>query len=413
MRPLALLALLVLPFALHAAPLFERQDLFTEHTGGYVSYRIPGIVVTAKGTILAYCEARKFSGQDWGEIETHLRRSTDGGRTFSPARQVAHLGPRLPRNPVLYENAAKKDIGGPEEQTVNNPMLIADRDGSVHFVYCVEYMRVFYSRSSDDGATWSAPVEITATLDRFRPEWPWRVVATGPGHGIQLRTGRLVIPLWLATAKGSPHANAVGATIYSDDSGKTWHRGAIAMPNNKETSGTSENIVAELSDGRVMMHARTRSKPDRKAVTISPDGATGWSKPTFDAALFEPVCMSSLVSFPRTIDGRSRLLFSNPHTLDADGPGAKAKPGDRRTRKNLSVKLSYDDGQTWPVNKSIEPGPSAYSDLAVLPDGTILCLYESGKPGATRPNSKRTDWPYASLTLARFNLEWLTDGKDR
>jgi sialidase-1 len=87
--------------------------------------------------------------------------------------------------------------------------------------------------------------------------------------------------------------------------------------------------------------------------------------------------------------------------------GGPRWPGARRDRQNLAVKLSHDDGRTWAATRSIEPGPCAYSDLAVLPDGTLLCFYESGRPGATRPNSTRTDWPYARLTLARFNLEWL------
>jgi sialidase-1 len=103
-------------------------------------------------------------------------------------------------------------------------------------------------------------------------------------------------------------------------------------------------------------------------------------------------------------------LFSGPESLErADG---KAAPGVRRDRQTLAVKLSRDDGSSWVTTRTLEPGPSAYSDLAVLPDGTVLCFYESGRPGATRPNSKRTDWPYARLTLARFNLEWLTAGRD-
>jgi len=99
--------------------------------------------------------------------------------------------------------------------------------------------------------------------------------------------------------------------------------------------------------------------------------------------------------------GKNRILFSNPHNLDrADG---KAEPGKSRDHKNVSVKLSYDEGQTWAVNKSIEPGPSMYSDIAVTHAGTILCFYGSGaKPG----------FAGSGLTLARFNLEWLTDGKD-
>jgi sialidase-1 len=389
-----------------AAPFLEKRDLFEERTHGFVSYRIPGMVVTARGTVLVYCEARKFTGFDWGEIEIHLRRSTDGGRTFEPVRQIAHLGPRLPRNPVLYEGGPRKNIGGREEQTVNNPVAIAARDGTVHFLYCVEYMRCFHQRSTDDGLTWSTPVEITSTFEPFRRDWPWRVIATGPGHGIQLSSGRLVVAVWIATAQGSPHGNGVGATIYSDDQGATWRRGEIAVPNDARTPGTSETIVTELGDGRVMLLARTHAAAHRKVAVFSPDGATGWTQPAFVDALLEPVCMSGLCTLPDA-QGRptARVLHSNPDTLDL--VARKAKPGERRDRKNLTVKLSPDHGSTWPVSRVLEPGPSAYSDLAVLPEGTILCFFESGRPGATRPGSKREDWPYARLTLARFNLEWL------
>lgn len=383
-----------------AAPLLEKQNLFEEKTDGFVSYRIPGLVVTARGTVLAYCEARKNSGADWGEIEIHLRRSTDGGKTFGPARQVAHLGPRQPRNPVALAHQA----GGPADQTVNNPVAIADRDGTVHFLYCLEYMRCFYLRSRDDGATWSEPVEITAAFETFRPEWPWRVIATGPGHGIQLSSGRLVVPVWLATARGSPHGEAVGATIVSDDHGATWRRGAIAVPNNPDTPAPSECIAAELNDGRVMLLARTHVKSNRKVATFSPDGAAGWSKPETVAALLEPVCMSGLVRWPDPAgNGPARLLYSGPDTLErADG---KAKPGERRDRRNVSVKLSNDDGRTWVAGRTLETGPSAYSDVAVLSDGTALCLYESGR-GEKTPAGR--PWPYAFLTLARFNAAWLT-----
>lgn len=402
----ALLAIVAAPATLLPAPMLERVDLFEEHTRGIVSYRIPGMVVTAKGTVLVYCEARKHSGADWGEIEVHLRRSTDGGRTFEAPRQIAHLGPRLPRNPVLYEKGEPKNVGGRDEQTVNNPVAIAARDGTVHFLYCVEYVRCFYLRSTDDGATWSKPVEITAAFAPFRRDWPWRVLATGPGHGIELRHGRLVVPLWIATAQGSPHGHGVGATIYSDDRGATWHRGDIAVPNDSVTPSTSENIVTELGDGRVMLLARTHAAAHRKVAVFSPDGATRWTKPAFVDALLEPVCMSGLVTIPDA-QGRptARVLHSNPDTIEL--AARAAKPGERRDRRNLTVKFSPDGGRTWPVSRVLEPGPSAYSDLAVLPDGTILCFFESGRPGATRPNSKRTDWPYARLSLARFNLEWL------
>ncbi|MBM3855247.1 MAG: exo-alpha-sialidase [Verrucomicrobia bacterium] len=270
-------------------------------------------------------------------------------------------------------------------------------------------MRCFHLRSTDDGVTWSKPVEITAAFEPFRRDWPWRVLATGPGHGIELQSGRLVVPVWIATAQDSPHGNGVGATIFSDDRGATWHRGDIAVPNDDRTPGPSETIATELSDGRVLLLARTHAAPNRKVAVFSPDGASRWTPPAFVESLLEPVCMSGLVTIPDA-QGRpsARVLHSNPDNLEL--AARAAKPGERRDRKNLTVKLSSDHAGTWPVSRVLEPGPSAYSDLAVLPDGTLLCFYESGRPGATRPNSTRTDWPYARLVLARFNLEWLKEG---
>lgn len=375
-----------------AAPGPEKIDVFTEGQGGFVSYRIPGVVVSARDTVLAYCEARKFTPADRGEIEIHVRRSTDGGRTFGPARQIAHLGPRLPRNPHMPDDKKRKNMGGPEEQTVNNPMLIATREGPVHLVYCVEYMRAFHARSDDDGVTWSAPVEITATFDRFRSDIPWQAIATGPGHGIQLRGGRLIVPVWLANYEKSPApaARKGCAVIFSDDGGATWNRGDIALAIGSESS------VAELSDGRVMLSARNADRRNRRVVAISADGATGWSQPRFLEDVFEPGCMAGLVRHPG-IPGRDGpwLLHSSPRTTKRE----------HRERKDVTIHASRDDGRTWPVRRLLHAGPGAYSDLAVLPDGTVLCLYESGKPGETRRDG---EWAYARLTLARFGLDWLS-----
>ncbi len=399
----SLLALARLPAA---EPFLEKTDLFQEKTDGFFVYRIPGIIVTAKGTALAYCEARKFAGVDWGEMEIHLRRSTDGGRTWAPVQQVAHNGPRLPRNPIASEKKSSKGIGGPDEQTVHNAVAIAGRDGAVHLLYCVEYMRCFYMRSADDGLTWSKPREITPTFDEFRTDWPWRSIATGPGHGIELKNGRLVVPVWIAAAKDAAHANAIAATIYSDDHGATWQRGDIVAGKDASTHGTSENIAAEMSDGRVMLNIRTRAKPNRRVVCYSPDGATRWTQPQFVPELLEPVCMAGLVTHPGSpaTGGKPYLLFSNPDALERND--GKAAPGERHDRKNVTIKVSHDDGRTWPVSKLLQPGASAYSDLAVLPGGTILCFYERGLPGQEKSNKL---WPYTYLTLARFNEEWLTN----
>lgn len=372
------------------APFLEKIDIFKAGENGFALYRIPGIVVTTKGTVLAYCEARK-SKSDWAEIEIYLRRSTDGGKTWNAPKQIAHLGPRLLRSAV----ALKVKKLGDKEQTVNNPVAIVDREtGAIHFLYCINYERAFYLRSDDDGVTFSKPVEISSTFEKFRPEYDCNVIATGPDHGIQLANGRLVVPVWLSTgAKG--HGPSVTATVFSDDHGKSWQRGDIAIPDTEKWVNPNETVIVQLADGRVMLNTRSLAKENRRIVTTSPDGATKWSGPRFDNALLEPICMASIVRLSlKPASDKNRILFANPDNLSrADG---KEVPGGHRDRKNLSVKLSYDEAQTWPVNKVLEPGASAYSDLAVLPDGTILCFYERSK----------------LLTVARFNLEWLTDGKD-
>jgi hypothetical protein len=381
----------------------EKIDVFEAKTGGYMLYRIPGIVVTAKGTVLAYCEARKSASGDWGTIDILLRRSTDGGRTWGEPHSLADVPGPKQKNPV----ALKQKLATNDEVTYNNCTLFADRAGPVHALFCLEYARCFYLRSDDDGRTWSKPVEITKAFEAFRSEFDWKVLATGPAHGIQLRSGRLVVPVWLSTGTGGhAHRPSVTATIYSDDSGSTWHRGDIAVPSTPEWIDPNETVMVELADGRVMLNVRSWSKQHRRLVATSPDGATGWTPPKFDDALLEPICMASIVrhSLAGEAGGRNRILFANPHWLErADG---KAQPGGGRDRKNVSVKLSYDEGQTWPVSKSLEAGFSGYSDLAVLSDGTILCFYERGSIDG------KNNFGTGRLTVARFNLAWLTDGAD-
>ena len=367
---------------LPAAPLLESSDVFPVKMAGIARYRIPGIVVTPKGAVLAYSEARRNNSSDWGEIEIHLRRSLDGGRTWQAPQHIAHVGPRLEGNP-------HKKTGGELEQTVNNPVAIVDRTtGAIEFIYCINYARCFSMRSTDDGLTWTQPVDITATFEPFRRHYDWKVIATGPGHGIQLTSGRLVVPVWIAFGKVGDHGPSAAATIYSDDHGRTWKAGELAVPNAGELMSPNETMLTALSDGRVMLVSRSVSKANRKIVTVGPDGATGWSQPSFHDQLWEPRCMASIVAHPSQ---PGTVLFSNPHTLARDSAG-KEIPGEKGKRENLVIKLSRDDGVTWPVSRTLEAGPSAYSDLTVLADGTVVCLYEKG----------------SDIVAARFNLDWLT-----
>lgn len=378
---------------------FTRANLFEAGDAGRKLYRIPGIVVTHRGTILAYAEGRRNTGSDWDTIDIVLRRSTDGGATFSAARAIGQVAGAIERSPVAIE----RKQGKPTDVTYNNPVAIADRGGAVHFLFCVEYMRVFYMRSDDDGQTFSTPVEITAALDSFRPAYNWRAVATGPGHGIQLKNGRLLVPIWLGLGtKGNGHGPASSSTIYSDDHGSTWHRGEIAVPDTADFPSPNETNAVQLADGRVMLNVRTAGK-NYRTIVVSPDGATRWSHPRLQQDLPDPICFASLERLStRKSGGRNRLLFSNPDNLTRqDGKDQPSKD-----RKNLTVRVSYDEGATWSVKKVLEPGIAGYSDLAVMPDGAILCFFESGS--IAPPNGTQT----RVLALARFNLEWLTDGKD-
>jgi sialidase-1 len=375
-----------------------RVDLFQAETGGYKLYRIPGLVVTAKGTLLAYAEARKSDRGDWGTVDIVLRRSTDGGAHWSPTRVIARVRGEHRKNPV----ALAQKLADPSDVTYHNPVAIADRNGTVHFLFCQEYMRAFYMRSTDDGQTFSAPVEITDTFKRFRPDYDWKVLAIGPGHGIRMRNGRLLAPIWLSLGTGGhAHRPSVASTIFSDDGGRTWQRGEIAVPDTPEWVFPNETAAEQLADGRVLLNVRSESKAHRRLLVTSPDGATRWSRPAFHEQLLEPICFGTMARYSTA--PVTRLLFSNPDNLDkASGPPEPAK---NRDRKNLTVQLSYDEARTWPVKKVLELGWSGYSDLAVGPNGRIHCLYERGGQG---DNHFRT----AALTLASFDLVWLTNGKD-
>ena len=400
--PSSLVALLALCASVFAAePELVKVDLFTANEGGYPLYRIPGIVVTAKGSLLAYCEARKNAKGDWGHIDILVRRSTDGGAAWSsPLKMPLPDGP-LERNPA----AVAQGLGKPGEITLNNPVAIVDhKTGAIVLLYCVEYGRCYATMSTDDGQTFSKPIDITSTFDKFRPEYAWKVLAVGPGHGIQLKNGRLVVTVWLSAGTGGhAHRPSVTTTIFSDDGGKTWQRGEIAAWETTPLINPNETSLVELLDGRVMLNIRSESKEHRRAISLSKDGATGWTTPVFQEELLEPICMASLCRLNEpAADGKTRLVFANPHNLDrGDGKGT---PGVGRDRKHVTIKLSHDDGATWPISRSLESGKSGYSDLAVGPDGTIYCFYERGS----------SDGSYATkhLTVARFNVEWLADTKD-
>ncbi|MBZ0297376.1 MAG: glycoside hydrolase [Anaerolineae bacterium] len=361
-------------------PFFSITNLFEANTNGYINYRIPGICVTPNGVALAHTEARKGRGGDWDMIDILMRRSFDQGSTWEAPRKI-------------IDHA---DFGdGP----IHNCNTIVDSvTGEVHVLFCFGYARAFHMKSDDDGKTFSKPVDITSTFEQFRPEYDWGVLAIGLPNGIQLTSGRLIIPVWLSISKTKAHRPNRCAVIYSDDHGQSWQRGAMVpdvVPNLNETS------IVELSDGRVLLNMRNGVGVKRRVITTCPTGIDNWETPWLDPALLEPTCQGTVFRLSTASEGHNRILFCNPD--NADGKDKKG-PDIFLTRKNLTVKLSDDDCRTWPVSKVIEPGFSGYSGLAVCPDKTILCAFERGGPDGVDSDDY--------LAVARFNLAWLTDGSD-
>lgn len=376
-------------FAASGQPFFEQTNLFTAGIGGYEHYRIPALIVTPKGTVMVFTEARKSTRGDWGPIDILSRRSRDGGKTWDAPRQVSKLKTPIAPNPV----ALAQNLDKPGDDTYNNFVPIVDaKRKSLHFLFCTEYARCYSMRSTDDGDTFSDPVDITPVFEQFRPEYAWKVLATGPAHGIQLRNGRMLVPVWLSDGTGGhAHRPSCVSTIFSDDHGRTWRRGDIVV-RDPEMKNPSETVAIELEDGRVMLNIRSENDEHRRAIAYSRDGATKWSKPEFHAELIEPVCMASIIRH-----SRGRMLFVNP---DSKEPRNPKQPLGNFKRQNVTVRLSEDEGKTWKFSRPIESGPSGYSDLAVGRDGMIYCLYERGAINGSDTYTQH-------LALARFNLAWV------
>ncbi len=353
-------------------PPFE-VDVFLSGTEGYHTFRIPATVTTSQGTVLAFCEGRSGGGGDSGNIDIVLKRSTDNGRTWSDLQVVADHQADTIGNPCPVVDSSTGRIWLP--LTWN---LGTDSEGHIMAGTSQDVRRVYITYSDDDGCTWAPIKEISETTRQ--PHWRW--YATGPGPAIQLTRGkykgRLVVP-----ANHSDHSDADqhpfrSHVLISDDHGETWRVGEVL------DERTNESTVVELSDGRILDNMRSYHGKNRRAVATSDDGGETWSDVTFDDTLIEPVCQASLLRYTFPEDGeKSRILFSNPAST---------------ARVMMTVRVSYDEAQTWPVAKLIYAGSSAYSCLTVLPDMSIGLLYE--RDG------------YKKITFAQFDLPWLTDGRD-
>ena len=313
-------------------------NLFNSGTDGYHTYRIPSLLLSARGTLLAFCEGRRNSRSDHGDIDLLLKRSEDGGITWS-------------KQQLIY--------GEEGEITIGNPCPVVDRDtGIIWLPFCRNNDHVLITYSSDDGFTWAEPRDITT--DAKKKGWVW--YATGPGIGIQLERGanrgRLVIPC----DHQFPEDYGSGShAIYSDDHGQSWQLSTAIQPCGDECQ------VVELEDGRLLMNMRMQDRKEGyRALAWSGNGGETWSEPVYDENLPCVICQASFIRHG------SRFLFSNPAP---SGPATY----ERGERINLTVRASEDEGKSWPVASLLHEGPAAYSCLCALPDGEIGCLYEGGE----------------------------------
>ncbi len=364
--------------SLKPQPGVETSVVWESDVDGYDTYRIPSVIMTTTGTLLAFCEGRVNSRSDTGNIDLIVKRSDDGGATWSKQSIVWDDSVHTCGNPCPVVDRSTGDIVLLMTHNPGNEHEIDIQAGTV-----AQGRTVWITRSSDDGITWSAPKNITSQTKN--PDWGW--YATGPGIGIQLthapHTGRLVIPAnhsIKVESNGKTVSDNGAHTIYSDDGGKTWKMSDPVRPS------CNESQVVELSDGRLMLNSRSYEDPKLRRISFSSDGGETWSEPKIEPQLIEPRCQGSTIRFDTgDISAKPLILFSNP--------------GTQAGRYNLTVRASMDDGRTWPLAKTLEPGYAAYSCLIQLDDDTVGCLYEGSKPGR----------PYQWIAFARFDLDWLKE----
>ncbi|QGY44258.1 exo-alpha-sialidase [Maribellus comscasis] len=337
----------------------QKSVLWEKGTGDYNNYRIPSLITTQKGTLLAFCEGREAG--DAGDIDLLLKRSEDNGITWSDEQIVWNDAQNTCGNPcpVVDETTGRIWLF----LTWNN-----GEDGESAIIHKTSSLpRLPYlSYSDDDGKTWSEPVNMNESCRDT--SWGW--YATGPGFGIQMKNGphkgRLVIPANHSyndpdgTIRNGPYGYGAHV-LYSDDHGEIWEMSEPIKP------GCNESQVTELSDGTLEMNMRSYNDQNARAISFSKDGGETWTEIEHDYQLVESRCQASILNYGQ-FDEKQMHLFLNP-----------AVPSGRN---HLTLKASFDDCQSWSNDKLIYAGPAAYSCLTKLPDGKIGMFFEAGKESA-------------------------------
>jgi Neuraminidase (sialidase) len=353
---LTLLPLLL--FAQEPIRLLENKALFVSGTEDTHTFRIPALITAPNGDLIAACDARRKSSRDliWvRDIDIVVKRSSDHGKTWTDMELVCDFGDGKP---------------------ASDPSFILDKTTGELFCFynfmdqdaAPKEFRLYVQTSKDNGQTWSKARDITDEI--ALPEWKMDFKFITSGRGIQTRDGELLHTL--VNLKNGLHV------FSSKDHGQSWH--LLDTP----LKPGNESKIIELADGRLMVNCR-HNKHGFRWVHVSEDGGKTWVGQS-DPNLIDPGCNGSILRYTSIADGyqKNRLLFCNANSS--------------KGRKNLTVRISYDEGKTWSAGKVIDPGSSAYSSLAICQDGSIGVLYEPG---------------YKEVRFARFTLEALTDGKDK
>lgn len=328
---------------------------------GYHTFRIPSVIALPSGDVLAFAEGRKNGSSDTGDIDLVMKRSQDGGATWSESRVLWDDGDHVCGNPCVVRDATTGVL-----HLLSTRNLGQDHESEIIRGTSEGTRTVWTLTSADDGVTWTKPREITKTAKQS--DWTW--YATGPGIGIQLEEGdakgRLIIPCDHIERDTKGYYSHV---IYSDDHGATWQIGGRSTRDQ-----LNECQIAELGPGELIMNMRNYDRAKKtRAVMRSTDGGLTFGEVDWDEGLPDPICQAGLIAGPirSADDGPRRLYFSNC-----------ASPA---KRERMTIRVSEDGGRSWTVLKELHAGPSAYSCLVLLPDGEarrrerqLGCLYECG-----------------------------------
>jgi sialidase-1 len=360
----------------------EKNDVFISGTEGSAFYRIPALIATNKGTLIAVCDARIERWNDApNNIDLAMKRSFDNGKTWTPIKKIADypgeeaagdasflLDKQTGKIWLFFDYIVPKEGFKPE--MLKDFKLAEDYD-KWRTIY-------FYAMTSDDdGETWSKPIDLT-----FLKKQDWDYLVASPGNGIQTKSGRLIMPTYSNRAHLTVNSCQ---SVYSDDHGKTWNIGNTIGEYNVEPQ------IVELEDGSLMMNVRQTKGKGHRMYTTSTDGGLNWNSMVDETNLPEPGfgVQASFIRFTGKKDGdsKNRILFSNPGTT--------------KGREKMTIRISYDEGKTWKYSRVLHQGPASYSSMTVLPDGSIGIFYEMGEK-----------YNFEKLSFARFNVEWLTEGRD-